>query len=142
MARSDTVDIDENFDDGLMSGTFRWSKSKRFLQLPPHPKKRVEYCKGWGPYLKSRSGDSSLIEVAKCDSSLLDCLSFPLTIIFWLIHFKFLKLDSDVNELMDGISDNSPQLNIVVFGASSKAVVFCRVFATLSSAIRSLIIIL
>jgi hypothetical protein len=117
-----TTDIDETFDDGLMSGTFRWSKSKRFIQLPPYPKGRVEYCRGWGPYLKSRTGDNSLIEIAKCDSSLLDCLSFPLTTIFWLIHFKFLNVNNDVKEVMSPASDKSP-LTVVVFGASQKAVV-------------------
>jgi hypothetical protein len=115
-------EIDETFDDGLMSGTFRWSKSKEFIQLPPFTRGRVEYCKGWGPYLKSRTGDDSLVEVAKCDSSLLDCLSSPLTTIFWLLHFNFLKLDDGAARCA---TDNA-SITVVVFGASKKAVGYIK----------------
>lgn len=112
-AKSDPL-IDEKFDDGLMSGTFRWSKSKKFLRLPAFPHHRVEYLRGWGPYLKSRSCDDSLVEIAKCDSSLLDCLSFPLTIAFWM---KFFKIFDD-----ETVCSNS-ELNVIVLGASRKAVI-------------------
>jgi hypothetical protein len=108
--------IDEKFDDGQMSGTFRWSKAKKFLKLPVFPKNRVDYLSGWGPYLKSRSCDLSLVDIAKSDSSLLDCLSFPLTIAFWLNKFNFFQEENRE------ATDSQSTLNIVVFGASRKAV--------------------
>jgi len=79
---------DKCFDDeavleasGECPGTFRWSEKKAFPALPPYPSSPpVEYCRGWAPYLHSRGG-SALVRTAQADPALLDCLSFPATLL-------------------------------------------------------------
>ena len=46
----------------------------------------VDCDSGWGAYLSSRdpTDSFSLTGIARADSSLLDCLSTPLTIAFWV----------------------------------------------------------
>ena len=86
-------------------GTFRWSETKKWPKLPPYPHSPVEYCKGWGPYLKSRGGNG-LLSLAKSDPSILDCLSFPVTLIQAL---KRLGLTP------------GPVMRVVILGASRRA---------------------
>ena len=108
--------IDETFSDGLMSGTFRWAKAKKFVQLPPLPTNgAVEAGKGWRQYLETRAGGKdALVQVAMRDSSLLDCLSFPMTLVFWLRQLNLLPRTSEGHA--------GEALNIIVFGATQKAV--------------------
>jgi hypothetical protein len=41
--------IDDSLADGLMSGTFRWAKSKKLIQLPEFPEDgNVNVDTGWG----------------------------------------------------------------------------------------------
>lgn len=99
--------IDESMADGLMSGTFRWASNKEFYRLPPFPDNgRVEHTRGWGAFLSGRDPTGKMIEFAQRDSSLLDCLTFPLTVAFWL------------SEL--GMVDSMKEVNIVCLGATRK----------------------
>ena len=87
---TDAADI---ADDGLYSGAFRWAASKRLPELPPLADEREAaacvFHRGWPAFLRSRhpgpGGDeacpTSLTSVGKSDPSLLDGLSFPLTVL-------------------------------------------------------------
>ena len=81
-----SAQIDESLADGLMSGTFRWKRGKKFIQLPEFPSEgpAVSVEKGWKQYLETRDRKGVLIRLAQRDSSLLDCLSFPITVAHWL----------------------------------------------------------
>ncbi|KAK1945381.1 hypothetical protein P3T76_003914 [Phytophthora citrophthora] len=95
--------------DGMYSGTFRWLESKVFPQLPPFPSHSVDLSGGWKEFLISRSSSSDhvdLVATATYDPSMLDALSFPVT----LLHVTQLL------ELCKG-----PQLHVLVVGASQKA---------------------
>jgi hypothetical protein len=86
MMESD-LDLDGSSEDGYMSGTFRWKKTKKLLSMPkrsaPAPAPLV-ITKGWMDYLMSRGTSDQetyeLISQAKSDLSLIDCLSTPLSI--------------------------------------------------------------
>ncbi|KAL3661296.1 hypothetical protein V7S43_013501 [Phytophthora oleae] len=95
--------------DGMYSGTFRWLESKVFPQLPPFPSHSVDLSAGWKEFLASRSSPSDhvdLVATATYDPSMLDALSFPVT----LLH---------VTQLL--ALCKGPQLRVLVVGASQKA---------------------
>ncbi|KAG1689308.1 hypothetical protein DVH05_002376 [Phytophthora capsici] len=95
--------------DGMYSGTFRWLESKVFPQLPPFPSHSVDLSAGWKEFLASRSSPSDhvdLVATATYDPSMLDALSFPIT----LLH---------VTQLLELC--NGSQLHVLVVGASQKA---------------------
>ncbi|KAF1774101.1 hypothetical protein GQ600_8930 [Phytophthora cactorum] len=78
--------------DGMYSGTFRWLESKVFPQLPPFPSHSVDLSAGWKEFLASRSSHSDhvdLVATATYDPSMLDALSFPVTLLHvtQLLHF-------------------------------------------------------
>ncbi|KAG3033330.1 hypothetical protein JG687_00002324 [Phytophthora cactorum] len=95
--------------DGMYSGTFRWLESKVFPQLPPFPSYSVDLSAGWKEFLASRSSHSDhvdLVATATYDPSMLDALSFPVT----LLH---------VTQLLHLCT--GPELRVLVVGASQKA---------------------
>ncbi|KAI9989190.1 hypothetical protein PInf_019329 [Phytophthora infestans] len=95
--------------DGMYSGTFRWLESKVFPQFPPYPSQSVSLSAGWKQFLTSRSSSSAhvdLVATATYDASMLDALSFPIT----LLHVTQLL------QLCTG-----PELRVLVIGASQKA---------------------
>ena len=100
--------MDDRHDDGLYSGTFRWAKSKKFLPLPPPPANEADCMRGWFRYLSSRSEDAGLVHFAKTDSSLLDSLSFSVTLVF-------------VMQKLQLIPAGCKEYHIVMLGATSKA---------------------
>ncbi|KAG7391533.1 hypothetical protein PHYPSEUDO_004603 [Phytophthora pseudosyringae] len=95
--------------DGMYSGTFRWLESKAFPHLPPFPQRSVDLSAGWKEFLASRSCPSDhvdLVATATNDPSMLDALSFPVT----LLHaMQLLGLCT------------GPELRVLVVGASQKA---------------------
>ncbi|ETN04319.1 hypothetical protein PPTG_15008 [Phytophthora nicotianae INRA-310] len=95
--------------DGMYSGTFRWLESKVFPQLPPFPSHSVDLSAGWREFLASRSStidNVDLVATAMHDPSMLDALSFPIT----LLHV------TQMLHLCTG-----PELRVLVVGASQKA---------------------
>ncbi|EEY65148.1 uncharacterized protein PITG_16343 [Phytophthora infestans T30-4] len=93
----------------MYSGTFRWLESKVFPQFPPYPSQSVSLSAGWKQFLTSRSSSSAhvdLVATATYDASMLDALSFPIT----LLHVTQLL------QLCTG-----PELRVLVIGASQKA---------------------
>ncbi|KAG6611362.1 MYND finger family protein [Phytophthora cinnamomi] len=95
--------------DGMYSGTFRWLETKAFPQLPPFPSRSVDLSGGWKEYLASRSCPSDhvdLVVTATYDPSMLDALSFPVTLLY----------AAQLLQLCAG-----PELRVLVVGASQKA---------------------
>ncbi|KAE9035360.1 hypothetical protein PR003_g7674 [Phytophthora rubi] len=95
--------------DGMYSGTFRWLESKAFPQLPPFPVRGVDFAGGWGKFLASRSCPSDhvdLVATATYDPSMLDALSFPITLLY-------------VAQLLQLCTGS--ELRVLVVGASQKA---------------------
>ncbi|OWZ13460.1 MYND finger family protein [Phytophthora megakarya] len=92
----------------MYSGTFRWLESKVFPHLPPFPQ-TVDCFSGWQEFLTSRSSPNDhvdLVATATYDPSMLDALSFPVT----LLHvMQLLQLGT------------GSELNVLVVGASQKA---------------------
>lgn len=93
--------MDEELNDGLYSGTYRWSETHKLKNLPEDGNKKGS---GWGEYLSGLSGE--YLKLAKIDGAFLDAMSFPMTILFAL---RVLKME-DVEDL-----------TIVIVGASVKA---------------------
>ncbi|GMG14978.1 unnamed protein product [Phytophthora fragariaefolia] len=113
-ARADAAEVAQHLKldprgDGMYSGTFRWLESKAFPQLPPPPPRCVDVGGGWTEFLASRSSPSDhvdLVATATFDASMLDALSFPVT----LLHAaQLLRLGA------------GPELRVLVVGASQKA---------------------
>merc|ERR1711959_544285 len=75
-------DLDFSAPEDAFTGTFRWGPAKRFLALPPAPKQPVSLTKrGWGDYLEKRCpGVPDICDAVKADPSVLDCLTYPVTI--------------------------------------------------------------
>ncbi|KAE9340396.1 hypothetical protein PF008_g11143 [Phytophthora fragariae] len=95
--------------DGMYSGTFCWLESKAFPQLPPFPVRGVDFAGGWGEFLASRSCPSDhvdLVATATYDPSMLDALSFPITLLY-------------VAQLLQLCTGS--ELRVLVVGASQKA---------------------
>ncbi|EKX45429.1 hypothetical protein GUITHDRAFT_108696 [Guillardia theta CCMP2712] len=140
--------LDDSFGDGLMSGTFRWTSAKVLPPLPPFPKPplKVETMKGWGRFLETRDPSGSLTTIAKSDSSLLDGLTFPVTMAYVLQKFggcrRELEEEEEEEEAGDdhqckrdgtrgrnagdnetglGEATGRKKLNLIVLGASKKA---------------------
>ncbi|EGZ24207.1 hypothetical protein PHYSODRAFT_487398 [Phytophthora sojae] len=93
----------------MYSGTFRWLETKAFPQLPAFPARGVDFSGGWKEFLASRSCPSDhvdLVATATFDPSMLDALSFPVTLLY-------------VAQLLQLCS--GPELRVLVVGASQKA---------------------
>ncbi|OQR83295.1 hypothetical protein THRCLA_10971 [Thraustotheca clavata] len=73
----------EQRQDGMYSGTFRWTEHKQFPALPTRtaPASMSSLTGGWQGYL-SGSHEMNLIPWATTDPSFLDALSFPMTYIY------------------------------------------------------------
>eukprot|EP00927_Polykrikos_kofoidii_P065526 TRINITY_DN61267_c0_g1_i1.p1 TRINITY_DN61267_c0_g1~~TRINITY_DN61267_c0_g1_i1.p1 ORF type:complete len:679 (+),score=110.30 TRINITY_DN61267_c0_g1_i1:33-2069(+) len=111
-------EIDESVD-GRSPGTFRWAKTKELVSLP---QSRESVCtdalggQGWGAFLMARGGEA-LVHTGKTDPSLIDGLSFPLSLAWALkraevLPFRFGEGKQQVEERV---------LNVVILGATSKA---------------------
>lgn len=102
------VGLVEDQNDGLMSGSFRWGKSKKLLPLPPPPPAMPPVLKGWPQYLAGRGGPD-LTQRAQTDPALLDALSFPMTLVWALSRLELVapKVES--------------VFHIIVLGATVKA---------------------
>lgn len=99
--------------DGMYSGSFRWKETKRFPPLPVGSHGPVELRNGWQGYLASRSDDRcDLVATATSDPSMLDALSFPVTLLYLV---KLLELQTFAG---DGAAEVK---NVLVIGASRKA---------------------
>jgi hypothetical protein len=125
------IDINAEQDSSSYSGTFRWKSSKKLLSLPqvtsnlPREFPKVDLSKGWKNYFLSRGrilnffsqhdetdhGDK-LMKLALNDLSLVDCLSFPITIAYLLKEKNMLQID---------FSLNYTELNLLCIGCSKKA---------------------
>jgi hypothetical protein len=123
-------DLDIDSSSSSYSGTFRWKKTKHLPSMPIMAvdllkKGKVQLDKGWKDYFLSRgklshvnntsdSGDY-LIEYAHSDLSLVDCLSLPLSISY------FLKNASLGLTLSDDSRVQYEKLTIICIGCSEKA---------------------
>lgn len=128
------IDLHAEEDKTTYSGTFRWKSTKKLLSLPPLINRlEVAYTidtiseiialnQGWKGYFLSRGQLSShfdhdknkkLIEVALDDLSFVDCLSFPLSIVYLLIEKNLLNLNLSEPVVYQ-------ELNIICIGCSYK----------------------
>jgi len=111
-AKGNQLDLELIPGPGEFTGTFRWSKKKKLNSLPPFPSCSVKLDKSWTGYFQTRSPKQiDLSAIAKADPSLVDGLSFPMTVLHTLsavakMYPNFLEGDS---------------LHVVVLGASEKA---------------------
>jgi hypothetical protein len=134
------VDVNAEEDRSTYSGTFRWKASKKLPSLPPLEEsvlKSLSFAsvnslfslkEGWKSYFLSRGNISlslaeqskkKLIETALEDLSLVDCLSFSLSIAYLILEKNILQLP---------FSASSPglktlvyeELNILCLGCASK----------------------
>mmetsp|Transcript_15551 Transcript_15551/g.25454 ORF Transcript_15551/g.25454 Transcript_15551/m.25454 type:complete len:369 (+) Transcript_15551:119-1225(+) len=121
------IATDGDIDEGVCVGTFRWKRGKVFPvlddQVPPGmarliPRAKATVDKGWAEFLASRLGDPRAIPLCQRDMSLIDGLSFPIT----LLHILE-KLAMGPTQLEKA---RISTLNIVIMGASYKAEV--RIF--------------
>jgi hypothetical protein len=99
---------------GECPGTFRWGPEKTFQKLPA-PRKldrtAAELGKGWGGYLMERGGEA-LISVAQSDGSMIDGLSFSVTLLMAARKF-FPQRRSHMEERQ--------KRTVVVMGAAARA---------------------
>ncbi len=107
--------IDLEGDGNGYSGTFRWKQQHKFKSLPSISNAEVLcYENGWGPYLRSRCKNDEegkqLVAEVRTDLSIIDCLSFPLSIAFACSTTKLYDRKTPVDEI-----------SIVCIGCSSKA---------------------
>jgi hypothetical protein len=134
------VDVNAEEDRSTYSGTFRWKTSKKLPSLPPLqesvlnslsfnlPNSLFSLNEGWKSYFLSRgnislslseSNNKKLIETALEDLSLVDCLSFSLSIAFLILEkdvlqLPFLSMKSTMKTLI------YEELNILCVGCASK----------------------
>jgi hypothetical protein len=131
------IDLNAEEDKSTYSGTFRWKLSKKLPSLPlllngleeKYPietiRDNISLEQGWKSYFLSRgqlsrpyetagSKGKKLVEVAMQDLSLVDCLSFPLSIVHLLIEKNILNLQFDGPFIYE-------KLNILCMGCSYKA---------------------
>eukprot|EP01039_Chlorochromonas_danica_P000338 gene338-362_t len=129
------IEWDDSIDPNGYSGTFRWKKSKVLPQMPSFsmtiPSSNNQNNKqhtlpflfqegkgGWKDYFISRASSSSMntlsmLNYAHSDLSLIDCLSFPLSIVHFLSSVDLgLKYDID---------NQYEKIRIVCIGCSEKA---------------------
>ena len=78
------VRSDNELESGMCVGTFRWKRSKVLPELPPFKAGAAlpPVSRGWAPYLevRCRGAKPSPVEFAQHDLSLIDGLSFPLSL--------------------------------------------------------------
>ena len=107
----DGLELDQR-GDGMYSGTFRWASSKTFPNLPS-PETKMNWTRlatgGWTTYLETRGGPP-LISLAQSDASLLDALSYPMTILSILQEIESEWQSSGVKAV-----------DLILIGASRKA---------------------
>jgi hypothetical protein len=135
-----TKDIDDNdLDTNSYSGTFRWKASKKLPSLPPLDApllaSYIDYQHGWKGYFLSRQQqDSSLMQIALQDLSLVDCLSFVNSILYlvWEKNILHLELIDQFKQqhamhvqtsecLSDQTTRRYEKLRFYCIGCSSKA---------------------
>lgn len=116
------IDLDGQ-EGSMMSGVFRWKKSHQLRSLPTIRKKfeiNLDYSKGWMELFRSRCNTESqfreLVTFVQQDLSLIDCLSFPSTVMSALLKSGLIVLNGDGVER--GMMED---LHIVCLGCSSKA---------------------
>eukprot|EP01031_Cornospumella_fuschlensis_P028152 gene28152-33993_t len=129
------VEIDDDLESSSSySGTFRWKKVKILPRMPNtrHADLGIEvrsinWTKGWKEYFTTRGNLSvveqdgtslldparALLQYAFNDLSLVDCLSFPLSVAFFLHTF--------IDELGLSFECNYEKLTIICIGCSEKA---------------------
>ena len=123
------IDLDGQEGD-MMSGVFRWKRSHKLRSMPRLAAESMKFIReneglnvsqGWMEYLASRTaydktgkalGD--LVSYVQQDLSMIDCLSFPLSILQGLNHSSVLPKRWESDKQMD-------VLHIVCIGCSSKA---------------------
>lgn len=113
MNKINDIDLD-GVQEGGYSGTFRWKKDKKLPLMPTFNRDSsivLDEKKGWMTYFTSRNKDAALQLVVKAqqDLSLVDCLSTPISLSYFI---NKLKLKSMLN---------IPEIHIVCIGVSSKA---------------------
>jgi hypothetical protein len=125
----DELKHDDEMEQGACVGTFRWKSDKRFPTLPPLAESNgasalkdaslfqqflANSFSGWGGYFAHRS--TSTVDVARAahqDLSLVDGLSFPLSLAFGL---HAMGVSAGALRRM-----KAAQVDVVVLGASFKA---------------------
>lgn len=100
-------ELDSELDSGVYTGTFRWKKSAKLYSLPRVSSETLVFG-GWSAYLRSRGTIGNGKELPSL--SIIDCLSFPLSIANACLASSLLERDA-VQE----------QLTIVCIGCSAKA---------------------
>lgn len=114
------LDLD-HVNDGLYSGTFRWTKNKVFqplsTSLPPTFSLDVALNQSWETFLTSRQGSSentntSLTRIATQDAAFLDALSFPVTVASVIHSLNLCPIDKQ---------KPNQDFHLIILGATIKA---------------------
>jgi len=131
-----SIGIDLDGQEGsMMSGVFRWKLSHKLRSLPVisnddiiRVQPKLDFSKGWMEYFRSRCSNEAkftqLVQYVQEDLCLIDCLSFPMSILNAVMKTKILgdtgtgtstsSAKFVVNQQLDG-------LHIVCLGCSAKA---------------------
>jgi hypothetical protein len=122
----------------LMSGVFRWKRSHQLRSLPPIPKRylnlgsndgkgniavKLDVSKGWMEYFASRTAYDKtgaalgeLVDFVQKDLAVIDCLSFPLSVLQALWATDLLDRRNGVDSVQ-----RIDTLHVVCLGCSAKA---------------------
>eukprot|EP00656_Telonema_subtile_P050951 TRINITY_DN6730_c0_g1_i7.p1 TRINITY_DN6730_c0_g1~~TRINITY_DN6730_c0_g1_i7.p1 ORF type:complete len:366 (+),score=74.20 TRINITY_DN6730_c0_g1_i7:145-1242(+) len=85
-------DLDFSAPDDAYTGTFRWKAGKKFMKLPePRAGQVVRTDKaGWGEFLPTRCpGDASVVDRVRADPSVLDGVSYAVTLVHMLQRSEY-----------------------------------------------------
>jgi hypothetical protein len=131
----DQMVSDEDMRKGVSVGTFRWKRGKKMPAMPDLPTRRTSpLLRGWQPFLLSRletkAESMELVKQCQQDLSMIDGLSYPLTLLFALQQMGVTPhtIDHLVAATNEGNGGTGPQksntsvhLDVLVCGASAKA---------------------
>lgn len=112
MMQHNEVKLDSDLERDYCVGTFRWKIEKKFTYMKGQPIPSYTPDQGWGRYLNDRSSSGfDAVKTAQNDLSMIDGLSFPLSIMYGMEKLDYWKLHSS----------NESEIHILVLGATFKA---------------------
>lgn len=116
---SDAIDLNGQ-EGSMMTGVFRWKKSHHLRSLPASSTGSSDFTKGWMELFQSRCKSKkeleNLVEYVQQDLSIIDCLSFPATIVSAIKRSNLLSENQSQSQQVEILDE----LHIVCMGCSSK----------------------
>lgn len=130
----DQLVSDDEMAKGVSVGTFRWKRGKKMVEMPPVPKNRGlgPLLRGWQQYLTSRCSSDvearKLVKSCQEDPSVIDGLSYPLTLLFALQQMSITPKSLQTlieqynnSDVAAGRKILHSTIDIVLCGAAAKA---------------------